>query len=71
MNMKIKVYPGEGKLVRDPMTYLEMPKEGWEVDKNAYWMRRLLDGDVVLKAKHESKPVSQEIKKSKEIKKES
>lgn len=35
-------------VVRDPVTGVPLPKEGKEVDDlDAYWLRRLGDGDVV------------------------
>jgi hypothetical protein len=43
----IKVKPGEGLIVRDPVTLAELPAKGKSVPRNAYWLRRLADGDVI------------------------
>ena len=43
----IKVKPAEGRLVRDPVTRAELPAKGKTVPRNAYWLRRLADEDVV------------------------
>jgi len=43
----IKVKPAEGLIVRDPATREALPAKGRSVPRNAYWLRRLNDGDVV------------------------
>lgn len=43
----IKVKPAEGLIVRDPVTREALPPKGKTVPRNAYWLRRLKDGDVV------------------------
>ena len=43
----IKVKPREGLIVRDPATREALPVKGKTVARNAYWLRRLADGDVV------------------------
>ena len=45
----MKVKPAPGRAVRDPQqNYRLMPEQGGEVPDNAFWQRRLRDGDVVL-----------------------
>ena len=41
------VIPAEGLLVPDPVLRDHLPAEGREVPRDAYWMRRLRDGDVI------------------------
>lgn len=40
------VIPTQGIVIRDPDTRQPIPAEGREVPKNAFWVRRLRDGDV-------------------------
>jgi len=41
------VYPVAGRAVRDPRNFQLLPDEGREVpDGDAFWLRRLRDGDV-------------------------
>lgn len=40
------VKPKDGRKVIDPATYRELPVEGKEVPRSAYWLRRIKDGDV-------------------------
>lgn len=40
------VKPKEGRRVVDPATYRDLPAEGKEVPRSAYWLRRIKDGDV-------------------------
>jgi hypothetical protein len=43
----MKVKPVQGRIVRDPRTMAILPQEGREVpDSDAYWQRRIRDGDV-------------------------
>lgn len=43
----MKVFPVPGRLVRDPATGLELGTEGFDItDTDAFWLRRLADGDV-------------------------
>lgn len=43
----MKIYPVEGRTVRDPHTREPVPAGGRTVsDFNTFWMRRLRDGDV-------------------------
>jgi hypothetical protein len=45
----MKVKPAPGRAVRDPQQkYRLLPEQGGEVPDNAFWQRRLRDGDVVL-----------------------
>ncbi|NKE43577.1 DUF2635 domain-containing protein [Roseomonas frigidaquae] len=41
------VIPAEGLKVPDPVLRDHLPAEGREVPRDAYWMRRLADGDVI------------------------
>lgn len=41
------VKPRAGIAVRDPELRDLLPAEGREVARNDYWLRRVLDGDVV------------------------
>jgi len=47
----MKIYPVEGRLVKDPATGKEIVNpEGTEVPENDnFWLRRLADGDVSVK----------------------
>lgn len=45
----MKVKPAPGRAVRDPQQkYRMLSEQGGEVPDNAFWQRRLRDGDVVL-----------------------
>ncbi len=44
----INIKPAEGLIVRDPVTRKPLAKKGEKKPKDAYWMRRLRDGDVML-----------------------
>lgn len=47
----MKIYPAPGRLVRDPASGLEVGSAGLVVqDSDAFWLRRLADGDVAGKA---------------------
>jgi len=49
----------EGLLVRHPQTKRPLKKEGEEVNKSTYWLRRLKEGSVVeVNKKVEAKPVA-------------
>ncbi|CNI70101.1 MULTISPECIES: DUF2635 domain-containing protein [Yersinia] len=41
------VKPTAGRAVRDPVKGTFLPKFGTEVPDNAFWHRRIQDGDVV------------------------
>lgn len=62
MTETMKVKPAEGLLVRDPVTREALPAKGGTVPRNAYWLRRLRDGDVIDAAPpaKESKPPKKE-----------
>jgi hypothetical protein len=34
-------------VIRDPHTLRQLPAEGGEVPESSFWIRRLLDGDVI------------------------
>ena len=43
----MKVYPVDGRIVRDPVTGRVVPVRGLEVpETDSFWIRRLADGDV-------------------------
>lgn len=42
----MKLKPAAGRAVRDPAKGTLLPAEGAEVDLDAFWRRRLRDGDV-------------------------
>lgn len=46
MSETLNLKPREGVQVRDPRNAEPLPKEGARVPRNAYWLRRLRDGDV-------------------------
>ena len=43
----MKLKPADGRAVRDPAKGKLLPEDGAEVTLNAFWRRRLRDGDVV------------------------
>lgn len=43
----MRVVPAEGRMVPDPDRGDVLPMGGREVPKNQWWMRRLMDKDVV------------------------
>jgi len=55
------VKPRAGHAVRDPELRDLLPREGREVARNDYWLRRLLDGDVT---EVEAKPAEPEKKEA-------
>jgi hypothetical protein len=50
MTNRITVVPASGRSVPDPETGGLLPVEGRSVPDNAWWRRRLADGDVTAKA---------------------
>ncbi|MEY0767382.1 MULTISPECIES: DUF2635 domain-containing protein [Providencia] len=44
----LHIKPVSGLTVRDPETYKPLAAEGEVKPRNAFWLRRLKDGDVVL-----------------------
>lgn len=42
--------PKPGLLVLDPVTLIALPAEGDTVEINSYWLRRIEDGDVSVRA---------------------
>lgn len=44
----LHIKPVSGLTVRDPETYKPLAKDGEVKPRNAFWLRRLKDGDVVL-----------------------
>jgi hypothetical protein len=47
---RMTVYPAAGRVVPDPEAGGDLPAEGREVPRDAYWLRRLRDLDVTLDA---------------------
>lgn len=43
----MKLKPAEGRAVRDPVKGTLLPADGAEVTLDAFWRRRMRDGDVV------------------------
>lgn len=52
---RMTVYPAEGRVVPDPEAGGNLPAEGREVPRDAYWLRRLQDQDVTLDAPKKAK----------------
>lgn len=50
MTKRITVVPADGRAVPDPEAGDLLPAAGREVPDNAWWRRRLADGDVTIKA---------------------
>jgi hypothetical protein len=50
MTKRITVVPAAGRSVPDPEAGDLLPVEGREVPDNAWWRRRLADGDVKTKS---------------------
>lgn len=46
MTTQVLVKPVEGRLVRIPGTYEELPVGGKRLEINSYWIRKQLAGDV-------------------------
>jgi hypothetical protein len=46
--MKVLVVPIAGRTVLLPKLNMPLPAEGRDVDFDAYWQRRMLDGDVTV-----------------------
>jgi len=55
MTQRITVVPAAGRAVPDPQAGDLLPVEGREVDDNAWWRRRLADGDITLQSPKASK----------------
>ena len=51
----IKVKPKKGLLVRDPTTRQPLDEKGEIKQRNAYWLRRKLEGSVVITELKEKK----------------
>lgn len=52
---RMTVYPAAGRVVPDPEAGGDLPAEGREVPRDAYWLRRLQDQDVTLDAPKRAK----------------
>jgi hypothetical protein len=52
---RMTVYPAAGRVVPDPEAGGDLPAEGREVPRDAYWLRRLRDRDVTLDAPKQAK----------------
>ncbi|MGY2163739.1 DUF2635 domain-containing protein [Pseudomonas tolaasii] len=60
MSTRITVRPVAGRSVPDPEAGDLLPAEGREVPDNAWWRRRLADGDITTNAAEAAQP--QEVK---------
>ena len=47
--MIVKIIPKEGLKVRDPITKKHLNAEGEDLELSAYWIRRELAGEIVIK----------------------
>lgn len=47
MTARIILKPVEGRLVRHPGNYQPLAADGEAVEKNSYWVRKVLAGDVI------------------------
>lgn len=56
MTTRVLVKPVEGRLVRHPDTYEQLPAEGKVLEMNSYWRRKEIAGDVSIK--REAEPAS-------------
>ena len=55
----MKIYPVEGRTVKDPRTRAPVPAKGLTVsDYDPFWARRLRDGDVTKTAPAAAAPAS-------------
>ena len=52
---RMTVYPAEGRVVPDPEAGGNLPAEGRDVPRDAYWLRRLQDQDVTLEGPKKAK----------------
>jgi hypothetical protein len=52
---RMTVYPAEGRVVPDPEAGGNLPAQGRDVPRDAYWLRRLQDQDVTLDAPKKGK----------------
>lgn len=82
MSERFFLKPAEGRRVRDPQSMRLLSPDGEYKPQNAYWTRRVLDGDAIVslpmlqvaptpqepkpKARKETKPASSNAQESKE-----
>ena len=52
---RMTVYPAAGRVVPDPEAGGNLPAEGRDVPRDAYWLRRLQDQDVTRDAPKKAK----------------
>lgn len=52
---RMTVYPAAGRVVPDPEAGGNLPAEGRNVPRDAYWLRRLQDQDVTRDAPKKAK----------------
>lgn len=43
-----KIKPKQGVIVKDPETLVSLKPEGEDKPRNAYWLRRVKDGDCLV-----------------------
>ncbi|AZC16679.1 MULTISPECIES: DUF2635 domain-containing protein [Pseudomonas] len=56
MSKRITVLPAAGRAVPDPEAGDLLPVTGREVTDNAWWRRRLADGDITINAVQAAQP---------------
>lgn len=64
--MKYSIKPVAGRKVRLPDTAEILPEKGLSVTWNAYWQRRLDDGDIILVASAKGSAPATNVKTTKE-----
>lgn len=58
MSQTIFVRPAPGRTIKDPLTKETLPAAGALKPRNAFWLRRLRDGDVVMPVLAPASPVA-------------
>ena len=58
------IKPAPGRAVRDPLTLALLPANGDRKPRSGYWLRRLIDGDVVEVETKRPNPLNQRMKRN-------
>lgn len=58
------IKPAPGRAVRDPLTLALLPANGDRKPRSGYWLRRLIDGDVVEVETKKAKSLNQRMKRN-------